>query len=204
MNYAKLAFTDAIKKIQEKIGSRNSYARMEQMTYVEGLTEYETEFISMQDSFYIASYGENEFPYVNFRGGPPGFIKILDNKTIGIVDFIGNRQYISIGNISKNPKVALIMVCYPRRARLKIYAEAEVIDIKDNPELFEQLKPEDYKFKPEHLMVFKIAAYDWNCPQHITPKFTAIEIEEAFAPQKKYIADLEDQVKKLKEQLSRK
>ena len=204
MNYHELAFTDAVKKIQEQKGSRIGYARMEQTSYVDGLTDHEIEFIAQQDSFYIATYSENEYPYVQHRGGPPGFVKVVDSSTIGIVDFVGNRQYISVGNILKNPKVAIIMVSYPNRARLKIYAEAEIVELKDNDDLFKLLKPDDYKFRPERMMIFKIKAYDWNCPQHITPRFTVREIEEVLAPQKRYIADLERQIEILKDVLSKK
>jgi len=204
MNYHELAFTDAVKKIQEQKGSRIGYARMEQTSYVDGLTDHEIEFIAQQDSFYIATYSENEYPYVQHRGGPPGFVKVVDSSTIGIVDFVGNRQYISVGNILKNPKVAIIMVSYPNRARLKIYAEAEIVELKDNDDLFKLLKPDDYKFRPERMMIFKIKAYDWNCPQHITPRFTVREIEEVLAPQKRYIADLEQQIEILKDVLSKK
>ncbi|MBC7846931.1 MAG: pyridoxamine 5'-phosphate oxidase family protein [Flavobacterium sp.] len=204
MNYSELAFTETIRKVQEKMGSRNSYARMEKTNYVDGLTNYEEEFISSMDSFYMASYGENEYPYVQHRGGPAGFIKIIDANTIGIIDYVGNRQYISVGNIIKNPKVAIIMVSYPRRARLKIYAEAKIVELKENDDLYKLLKPEDYKFLPERMLLFNIQAYDWNCPQHITPRFTAAEIEEALAPQKKYIAELERQVTELKESLTKK
>lgn len=131
MNYSELAFTKAIKEMQEKSGSRAGYERMEKMTYVDGLTDYEINFIENQDSFYMATYGENEYPYIQHRGGNKGFIKVVDTSTIGIVDFAGNRQYISVGNIAKNPKVSLILVSYPQRARLKIFAEAEIVELKD-------------------------------------------------------------------------
>jgi len=199
MNYSKLAFTDVIKTIQEKLGSRSAYERVEKMSYVDGLTDIEAEFISQMDSFYMSSFGENEFPYIQHRGGPKGFIKVIDKATIGIVDFTGNRQYISVGNISKNPKVSLILVSYPMRTRLKIYAEAEIIEIEDNPRLYQYLKPEDYKFKPERMLLFKIKAYDWNCRQHITPRYSIGEIEELLAPKNKYIAKLEQELKTLKE-----
>lgn len=204
MNYSKLAFTDAIKEMQERLGSRSSYERMEKMSYVDGLTEAEMEFIGQRDSFYMASFSENEYPYIQHRGGPKGFIKVIDDKTIGIVDFTGNRQYISVGNINKNPKVSLILVSYPQRARLKIYAEAEIVELNENPELYQLLKPEDYKFKPERMMIFKIRAYDWNCQQHITPRFSIPEIKELVAPQLQRIDELEAEVKLLKEELSKK
>ena len=204
MNYAQLAFTDAIKKMQEEVGSRSAYDRMEKMSVVDGLTDNEINFIGDRDSFYMASFGENEYPYIQHRGGPAGFIKVIDNKTIGIVDFSGNRQYISTGNISKNEKVALILLSYPQRARLKIYANAKIVDLEENEELYNLLKPTDYKFKPERMMIFEIQAYDWNCPQHITPRYTAEEIEEALLPQKEYIKNLEDKIKELESKLSNK
>jgi predicted pyridoxine 5'-phosphate oxidase superfamily flavin-nucleotide-binding protein len=204
MNYSKLAFTDAIKEMQEKLGSRSSYDRVEKMSYVDGLTASEIDFIGQRDSFYMASFSENEYPYIQHRGGPKGFIKVIDDNTIGIVDFTGNRQYISVGNINKNPKVSLILVSYPQRARLKIYAEAEIVELNENPELYQLLKPEDYKFRPERMMIFKIKAYDWNCQQHITPRFSVAEIEELVAPQRRYIDTLEEEVKQLKEQLAKK
>ncbi|KRB55541.1 pyridoxamine 5'-phosphate oxidase family protein [Flavobacterium sp. Root186] len=204
MNYGQLAFTETIKKMQEEAGSRSAYDRMEKMSVVDGLTENEIRFISERDSFYMASFGENEYPYIQHRGGPAGFIKVIDNKKIGIVDFSGNRQYISTGNISKNEKVALIMISYPQRARLKLYANAKIVDLEENKELFDLLKPADYKFRPERMMIFEIQAYDWNCPQHITPRYTTEEIEQALLPQKKYISDLENKVKELELELSKK
>jgi len=201
MNYSKLAFTDAVKKLQERLGSRHNYDRLEKMSYIDGLTDYETNFIANIDSFYLASFGENGYPYIQHRGGPKGFIKVIDKATIGIVDFVGNRQFISAGNISKNPKVSLILLSYPLRARLKIYAEAEIIELFDDSSLYEFLRPDDYKFKPDRMMVFHIKAYDWNCPQHITPRYTIEEVEELIEPQKQYIASLEQQVIMLKEQL---
>ncbi|MHA4740841.1 pyridoxamine 5'-phosphate oxidase family protein [Dyadobacter sp. MSC1_007] len=177
MNYSQLAFTDGIKAIQQRMGSRNAYDRVEKMSFVDGLTAIEANFIGQMDSFYMASSGENDFPYIQHRGGPKGFIKVIDSQTIGIVDFSGNRQYISVGNIVKNPKVSLILVSYPMQARLKIYAETEIIEIGDNADLYDLLKPEDYKFRPERMLLFHIKAYDWNCPQHITPRYTEQEIE---------------------------
>ncbi len=203
-NFAAIAFTPAVKEMQELFGSRKSYARMEQDTYVDGLTENEIDFIGQRDSFYMASYGENQFPYIQHRGGPPGFLKVLDTKRLGFIDFKGNMQYISVGNIATNKNVALIMVDYPARARLKIYATAEIISLQDAPDLYSQLNLSEYKFKPERMMVFNVEAYDWNCPQHITPRYTIAEIENAFAPQQQRIAALEAEIKKLKQQIKNK
>ncbi|HEU5166617.1 MAG TPA: pyridoxamine 5'-phosphate oxidase family protein [Chitinophagaceae bacterium] len=201
-NFAAIAFTDAVKAMQEKLGSRASYARMERDTYVDGLTQNEIDFIAQRDSFYMASIGENNFPYIQHRGGPKGFLKVLDVKRIGFIDFRGNMQYISTGNIATNNNVALIMVDYPARARLKILAKAEIIELTDDPVLYELLDLDDYKFKPERMMVFNIEAYDWNCPQHITPRYTVEDIEEAFAGPQDHIAKLEAEVKELKLKLS--
>ena len=197
-NFAAIAFTDAIKAMQEKNGSRSSYARIERDKYVDGLTENEINFIAQRDSFYMASTGENSFPYIQHRGGPKGFVKVLDAKRIGFIDFKGNMQYISVGNIATNNNVALIMVDYPSKIRLKILAEAEVVELKDNPALYELLDLAEYKFKPERMIVLNIEAYDWNCPQHITPRYTVEDITAAFSAQRDYIAMLEAEVKELK------
>jgi uncharacterized protein len=200
-NFATLAFTDEVKAMQEKYGSRSSYARMERDTYVDGLTENEIDFIAQRDSFYMASFGENNFPYIQHRGGPKGFVKVLDAKRIGFIDFKGNMQYISVGNIATNNNVALIMVDYPSRARLKILARAEIVELKDDPALYNLLDLSKYKFKPERMMVLHVEAYDWNCPQHITPRYTVEDIETAFAGQRDHIAKLEAEVKTLKQKL---
>jgi hypothetical protein len=125
MNYAKLAFSAASKILQQEFGSRQAYERVEKYNVTEGLTSNETGFIEQQDHFFMASMGENGFPYIQHRGGPPGFVKVLDSKTLGFLDFSGNKQYISVGNIETNPNVSLIMVSYPHKARLKIYAKPD-------------------------------------------------------------------------------
>lgn len=198
LNFAEIAFTDAVKEMQEKHGSRRAYERMEKLNIVDGLSLNEIEFIRNQDSFFMATFGAGDFPYIQHRGGPKGFLKVLDSKSIAFIDFTGNKQYISIGNLVTNKNVALIMVDYPNRARLKIYAKAEIIELKDNLELFELLSPDDYNFKAERMMIFHIEAFDWNCPQHITPRYTVEDIEKALAQQRDYITKLESELKKLK------
>lgn len=200
-NFAEIAFTESVKKLQEKHGSRRSYERMEKFKIVDGLTEGETSFIQNRDSFYLASIGTNEYPYVQHRGGPKGFLKVLDSKRIGFIDFVGNKQYVSVGNMKTNNNVSLIMVDYPTKTRLKVFAKSEVIELKENPDLYKLLDLKDYKFKPERMMIFHIEAYDWNCPQHITPRYTVDEINDAFKPQQNYIAKLEEELKKLKEDI---
>ena len=200
-NFAEIAFTDAVKKLQEKHGSRNSYERMEKFSVVDGLTEGEMSFIQNRDSFYLASIGVKEFPYIQHRGGPKGFLKVLDSKRLGFIDFTGNKQYVSVGNMATNNNVSLIMIDYPTRTRLKIFAKAEVVALKVNPELYDLLDLKDYKFRPERMMVFHIEAYDWNCPQHITPRYTVEEIQQTFLPQQQYIKKLEEEIKVLKSKL---
>ncbi len=197
-NFAAIAFSPAVKAMQEKLGSRASYARMEKSTWIDGLTENETAFIGQRDSFYMASIGENGFPYIQHRGGPKGFLKVLDAKRLGCIDFKGNMQFITVGNLATNNRVALIMVDYPARARLKIYARAEIVELADNPDLYNTLDLNNYKFKPERMMVLHIEAYDWNCPQHIVPRYTMEEIEAALAPQREHITKLEAEIKALK------
>ncbi len=198
-NFAEIAFTDAVKKLQEQHGSRISYERMEKFNVIDGLTDGEMSFIENRDSFYLASIGANDFPYIQHRGGPKGFLKVLDSKRLGFIDFIGNKQYVSVGNIATNNNVSLIMIDYPSRTRLKIFANAEVVDLKDDPELYDALDLKDYKFRPERMIVFNIEAYDWNCPQHIKPRYTVDEINETFLPQKEYITKLEEEINELKE-----
>ncbi|WP_291870920.1 pyridoxamine 5'-phosphate oxidase family protein [Maribacter sp.] len=203
-NFAEIAFTDAVKKLQEKHGSRKSYERMEKFSFVDRLTEGEMSFIQNRDSFYLASIGVKEYPYIQHRGGPRGFLKVLDSKRIGFIDFTGNKQYVSVGNMETNNNVSLIMIDYPRRTRLKIFAKSEVVELRDNPELYQSLNLKDYKFRPERMMVFHIEAYDWNCPQHITQRYTIEEIQAAFLPQQNYIAELEKDIKELKGEINNK
>ncbi|MEP2669462.1 MAG: pyridoxamine 5'-phosphate oxidase family protein [Cyclobacteriaceae bacterium] len=179
-NFGSLAFTDEVKLLQEKYGSRKHYERMQMRTVIDGLTDFEVEFISHRDSFYMASLGENGYPYIQHRGGPKGFVKVIDSKTIGFMDFSGNRQFITMGNLATHNKVSLIMMDYPARARLKIYAKAEIIELNDRQDLFNMLNlNDDYPAKPERMLLLHIEAYDWNCPQHISPRYTIQELEEA-------------------------
>lgn len=201
-NFAEIAFSPAVKEIQERHGSRESYVRMEKNTFLDGLTLNEIDFIANQDSFYMASIGENGFPYIQHRGGPKGFLKVLDAKRLGFIDFKGNMQFISVGNIGVQEKVSFILVDYPSKTRLKLYATAQIIDLKDDPILFNKLNLENYKFRPERMMVFNIEAYDWNCPQHITQRYTLEEIDKAFASHRKYTAKLEEEIKELRLKLT--
>lgn len=197
-NYASLAFTESVRKLQEKFGSRNAYARFEKAVYVDGLGRPEISFISQQDSFYLATIGENGYPYIQHRGGPAGFLHVLDSHTLGLVDFKGNKQYISVGNILTHPQVSLFLMDYPRQTRLKIYAQASVVELADQPDLFAKLDPTHYAHTPERMLLFRIDAFDWNCPQHITPRYTEADMQEVFAAQSAYIAKLEQEISTLR------
>jgi len=193
-NYASLAFTDVIKTLQERYGSRQIYDRVEKKTTVEGLQQREVDFIQERDSFYLASIGDNGFPYIQHRGGPKGFMHVIDAQTVGFVDYQGNKQYISVGNVLTHPQVSLILMDYARKTRLKIYARAEIVELTDRPDLLAQLDPADYRHTPERMIVLHVEAYDWNCPQHITPRYSIDEINDALAPLKDYISKLEAKV----------
>ncbi|MEP5341728.1 MAG: pyridoxamine 5'-phosphate oxidase family protein [Algibacter sp.] len=197
-NFAEIAFTDAVKKLQSKHGSRNGYERMEKFNIIDGLTRSEIDFIANQDSFYMATTGTNNYPYIQHRGGPKGFLKVLDSKRLGFIDFSGNKQYVSVGNMETNNKVSLFIMDYANKSRLKIFATSEIIELNDNPELLESLNLEGYNFRPERMMLFNIEAYDWNCSQHITQRYTMAEIEDAINPLKNHITNLEAQIEALK------
>ena len=196
--FAKIAFTDSVKKTQELYGVRRANERLENLDRLDELTRNEALFVSQRDGFYLATVNEDGHPYVQFRGGPAGFLKVLDEKTLGYADFRGNLQYISVGNLSKNNKAALFLMDYPNQTRLKIFAEIEVIDAADDPALIASLIMPDYKARIERAMILHVTAYDWNCPQHITPRFTLEEIELGTKPLRDRIAELEAEVAKLK------
>lgn len=197
-NFAELAFTESVKAQQTKYGSRRSYARMEQMARGNEFGEAEAEFIAERDGFYLATVGETGFPYVQFRGGPKGFLKVLDARTLAYADFRGNLQYISVGNLQQSDKAALILMDYANRQRLKIYAHIEVLEAKDAPELIVQLQDARYDAQVERALVLHLEAFDWNCPQHITPRYTLEEIREINAPLYEHVARLEAELERLK------
>ena len=175
-NFTKFAFTDSVKSAQEHYGSRKAYARMESSGDRFILTDREIPFIQSRDSFYMATVGENGWPYINFRGGPKGFLRVIDDTTLAYADFRGNRQYISVGNINVTHKATLLLMDYPTQQRLKIWVTSKIIDAHEDSELLQKLQIFGYKAHVERLITFKIQAYDWNCPQHITPRYTTDEI----------------------------
>jgi uncharacterized protein len=200
-----LTFTESVKAEQEKYGSRRSYSRYEggEPDFY-GITDAEEDFISKRDGFYIATVNNLGQPYIQFRGGPKGFLKVLDDKTLGYADFKGNLQYISVGNLNENNKAALFLMDYANQRRLKILANVEVKEAKDAPEIIEKLAVPDYKAKIERAMILHVEAFDWNCPQHITPRFTLNEIREMTRPLNEHIEKLEAEIAELKKEKERK
>ena len=199
-HFGSLVFTPVVKALQERYGSRRQYARMEGGgTSLDRLGPDESAFIAERDSFYMATIGSTGWPYVQHRGGPRGFLKVIDDSRVAFADFRGNRQYVSTGNLATDNRVAIIMVDYPRQARLKILGRAEVFEGEQASEWIERLRDSGYKAVIERVYVIRVEAFDWNCPQHITPRFTADQIQEALAPFEQRMQELEQENKKLRE-----
>ena len=170
-----IAFTDAVKKIQKRKGSRDIYANMEQRgSWQDTITKQLADFIAERDSFYMATVSSEGQPYIQHRGGPKGFLKVIDDHTLGFADFVGNRQYISYGNLEENNKVCLFFMDYPNRTRIKLWGTSEVNE--NDEALIEQLSVSDYKGVVERAFIIHVEAWDRNCPQHIVPRYTKQEI----------------------------
>lgn len=194
-----LTFTPSVKAAQEHYGTRRNYARFEggEPDFY-GLSDTETDFIEARDGFYMATVNEDGQPYIQFRGGPKGFLKVLDDRTLGYADFRGNLQYISVGNLKANDKAALFLMDYPNQARLKLLVRVEVKDASEAPEIIEKLTMPGYKAKIERAMILHVEAFDWNCPQHITQRYTMDEIRMMTAPMTEHIEKLEKEIEELK------
>ena len=189
-----IAFTPTVKVAQEARGSRHSYSKMEERGGWASLVTPElTEFISQRDSIYLGTATASGQPYIQHRGGPRGFLKVLDEQTLALADFMGNAQYISLGNLGENNKAFIFLMDYPNRRRIKIWGEAEFVE--DDPELLERLVDPRYKAKPERALVFHVKAWDVNCPQHIQPRFTAEELEPLVGELRRRIEGLESQLR---------
>jgi len=207
-NFGSLVFTPTIKALQERHGSRRQYARMEESgplrdgLHPQELGPEEKQLLAERDSFYLASVGSTGWPYIQHRGGPAGFVKVIDGNTIAFANFTGNKQYISGGNLTTDNRVALIFVDYPRRARLKLLGRAEILDGRQAKESIERVQHTEYKAAVESVYVIHIEAFDWNCPQHIVPRFTAEQIQDAIAPVEKRIQELEQENRSLRRQLA--
>lgn len=194
--FSAIAFTPAVKRLQELDGSASSYAlRGAGGGSPDPLGAGEAEFIAERDSFYLATVGETGWPYLQHRGGPRGFLKVLDAHTLAFADFQGNRQHVSEGNLAGNDRVALIMVDYPGRRRLKLLGHARVIDAAEDPALAASLSQPGYEARVERVMVVRVEAFDWNCPQHITPRYSEEELGPVIEPLRARIRELEEQLK---------
>lgn len=192
-----VAFTASVKAVQERKGSRAQYARMEKHGLGQArITPDLSEFIAQQSSVFLATVNADGQPYIQHRGGPPGFLRVLDDHTIGFVDFIGNRQYITLGNLADNPKAHLFLIDYAHRKRVKIWGEARVVEGDDA--LVRQLMPGDYKARAAQVILFEVKAWDANCPQHIPQRFEAADVAAAIEERDARIAELEKEVAKLR------
>jgi uncharacterized protein len=202
-SFAKIAFTPLVKQQQTLHGSRSAYDRVEKAGEPgDRLTEAERYFIPARDSFYMASTSETGWPYIQHRGGPPGFVHILDDRTIAFPDFRGNKQYITTGNLQHDDRVALIFMDYPAQTRLKILGRATIHEGPEAADLIEQLRSPNDKSPIERAIVIHIEAFDWNCPQHITPRYTEDQIVALTTPMRQRIIDLEAENKRLRTQLA--
>jgi uncharacterized protein len=186
-----IAITPSVRAAQAEMGAAEQWEQFKGHREFDRFTPHETAFIAARDSFYIASVSQSGWPYVQHRGGPAGFLKMIDDQTLAFADYRGNRQYISTGNFAADDRASLILVDYPRRARLKIYTHVEKLALDTDPALTDLVIDGGYKARPERIFRLRLAAFDWNCPQHITPRFTEREIEQAVQPLHERLAQLE-------------
>ncbi len=200
--FAEISFTPSVRETQAKNGSANGYANFLAGTRQEDLiSAVEASFIAQRDGFYQATVSETGWPYVQFRGGPAGFLKVLDERTLAYADFRGNRQYLSIGNLLGNERISLILMDYPNQRRLKIWGRAKLIDAKADPALMQRLSEPGYRAHPERAIVIKLEAMDWNCPQHIPQRLTLEEFEDYLVPLRTELEALKARNAKLEEAL---
>jgi uncharacterized protein len=202
--YGSLVFTPTVKALQERYGSRRQYAKREASGFTPApISPSEVQFLAECDSFYMASIGENGWPYVQHRGGPKGFLKVVDERTIAFADFRGNKQYISTGNLMMDDRVALILVDYPRQARLKILGHVKILEGAEATAWIDKLSDSNYDAVVERIFVIHVEASDWNCQQHITRRFTEEQIRTALEPTEKQMQALADDNERLRKELLR-
>jgi len=202
--FQELAFTPRVKEHQQEHGSRSQYERLaERAPLGNTLGPDEQAFLALRDSFYMASVSETGWPYVQHRGGPKGFVHVIKPSLIGFADLRGNKQYISLGNLEHDPRVALFFMDYPNQTRLKILGRVEVHEHDvEAPALIESFRPADKSSVVERVILIHVEAFDWNCPQHITPRYTVEELQEVLAPLNQKLADLESENAILRGKLS--
>ena len=203
--FHEIAFTRLVKAEQQKHGSRRQYERLEQATAAAGdLGPDEIAFIGLRDSFYMASVSETGWPYLQHRGGKPGFVHVLSPCKLGMADLRGNKQYISLGNLEHDARIALFFMDYPHQTRLKILGRAEIHEQDAaSAALIDRLRPADPKDVVERVLLIHVEAFDWNCPQHITPRYTAAELQDLLVPAQARLAQLEAENADLRNRLGR-
>lgn len=195
-----MAFSPSVKAIQFRKGSRRAYARMEEKgSWQTRITPNLAEFIKAQTSVFLATVNAQDQPYIQHRGGPPGFLQVLDDRTIGFADFVGNRQYITVGNLADNPKAHLFLIDYRHQQRVKIWGDAQVIEGDTN--LIARLFPKGYNARPEQAVLFTVSAWDANCRQHIPQRFDVAEVTTSIAEKDEQIVNLKLEIERLRERL---
>ena len=197
-----VAVTPSVQAAQAKMGADRIWRNFKGHRQFDRFTDNETAFIAQRDSFYLASVSETGWPYVQHRGGPVGFLKLVDDRTLAFADYRGNRQYISTGNLAADDRVCLFLMDYPHRTRLKIYAHADILALDDDPALTALVTMPEYKAKLERIFRLRLEAFDWNCPQHIVPRFTEQEIAEAVRPLRDRLAQFETENAELRSRLA--
>jgi len=197
-----IAITPSVRAAQKAMGVDHVWQDFKGDREFDRLTENEAAFIADRDSFYMATVSETGWPYVQHRGGPRGFLKLVDDRTLAFADYRGNRQYISTGNVAANDRVCLFLMDYARRARLKIYAHVEEVALDAEPDLTMLVTDPNYRAKIERIFRLRLESFDWNCPQHITPRFTEGEVNEAVRPLRDRLAQLESENAELRVRLA--
>ena len=201
--FLEVAATPSVRAAQAAMGSDHLWTDFKGHRTFDRFTEVEAAFIAERDSFYMATVSETGWPYIQHRGGPPGFVKVLDERTLAFADYRGNRQYISVGNLNADDRACLFLMDYVRRTRLKVYVHAEAVPLDANPDLRTRVLDAQYKAKPERIIRLHLETFDWNCPQHITPRFTIEEIAEALNPVRERLAAIEAENVELRARLAR-
>ncbi|WP_327223497.1 pyridoxamine 5'-phosphate oxidase family protein [Streptomyces platensis] len=203
-HYARIAFTDEVKEAQQANGSRRAMQRFEEADFAnDALGPAEEQFIAERDGFYLATASSSGWPYVQYRGGPPGFVHVIDETTLAWAELRGNRQYISHGNLTTDKRASVFLMDYARQQRLKIFGSIQLLDPDHHPELRTRTMPSTPRTQLQRLALLHVHAYDWNCPQHITPRFTAAELQETLIPVREELQRLRTENDRLRSELAR-